>query len=88
MTKMADMPIYGKNLKKSSSEPKGRWPWNLVCNIGSSSTTKFVQMMTLGWPWPVLRQGQIWSPFVWEIGKTMDFSDTIVVYDVKVGRCS
>ena len=62
MTKMAAMPIYGKNLKKSSSpEPKGRWPWILVCNIGCSSTTKFVQMMTLGWPWPILRQGQIWS---------------------------
>ena len=29
MTKMAAMPIYGKNLKKSSSpEPKGWWPWN------------------------------------------------------------
>ena len=27
MTKMATMPIYGKNLKKSSSpEPKGHWP--------------------------------------------------------------
>ena len=24
MTKMAAMPIYGKNLKKSSLEPKGR----------------------------------------------------------------
>ena len=24
MTKMAAMPMYGKNLKKSSSEPKGR----------------------------------------------------------------
>ena len=24
MTKMAVMPIYGKNLKKSSPEPKGR----------------------------------------------------------------
>ena len=35
-------------------------------------------------------QGQIWSPyaFVWEKGKTMDISETIVVYDVKVGRCS
>ena len=40
---------------------KGWWPWNLVCSIGCSSTTKFVQMMTLGWPWPILRQGQIWS---------------------------
>ena len=26
--------------------------------------------------------------FVWEQVKTMDFSETIVVYDVKVGRCS
>ena len=26
--------------------------------------------------------------FVWEKGKTMDFSETVVVYDVKVGRCS
>ena len=25
--------------------------------------------------------------FVWE-GKTMDFSETVVVYDIKVGRCS
>ena len=26
--------------------------------------------------------------FVWEKGKTMDFSETIVVYDIKVGRCN
>ena len=26
--------------------------------------------------------------FVWENGKTIDFSKTIVVYDVNVGRCS
>ena len=26
--------------------------------------------------------------FVWEKGKTMDISETIVVYDIKVGRCS
>ena len=26
--------------------------------------------------------------FVWEKSKTKDFSETIVVYDVKVGRCS
>ena len=61
MTKMAAMPIYSKNLKKSSLEPKGRWPWNLVCSIRCLSTTKFFQMMTLGWPWPILWQGQIWS---------------------------
>ena len=26
--------------------------------------------------------------FVWENGKTVDFSETTVVYDIKVGRCS
>ena len=37
MTKMAAMPIYGKNLKNSSSqEPAGRFPPNLVCITGDS----------------------------------------------------
>ena len=65
MTKIAAMPIYGKNMKNSSFlEPKGRWPWNVVSNIGCSSTTNFIQMMTLGWPWPILRQGQIRPPML------------------------
>ena len=43
MTKVAVMPIYGKNLKKSSFlEPKS--------TSGYLSTTKFVQMMALQWP--------------------------------------
>ena len=62
MTNMAAMPICGKNLKKSSSpEPLDRWPWNLICSIVYGSTTKVVQIMTLGWPWPILCLGQIWS---------------------------
>ena len=49
ITKMTAMPIYGKNLKESSSlEPKRSMTLKLVCCIGYSSTTKFVQMMTLG----------------------------------------
>ena len=48
MTKMAAMPIYGKNLKKIFSETKR--PMTLLCSIECSSTTKFVQMMTLGRP--------------------------------------
>ena len=36
MTKMAATPIYGKNLKKSSPEPVGRFPRNLVCSMGDS----------------------------------------------------
>ena len=72
MTKLAAMPIFGKNLKKSSSpEPKGRWPWKLVCNIGYSGTTEFVQMMTLGWPWPILQPCQIslFGPLCFCVGK-------------------
>ena len=62
MTNMATMPIYGENLKKSSSsEAIGRWPWNLVCSIVYASTSKDVQIMILGLSWPFLRQGQIWS---------------------------
>ena len=61
MTNMAAMPIYGKNLNKSySPEPIDRWPWNFVCSIVCASTTKVVQIMTLGWPWHILRQSQIW----------------------------
>ena len=42
MTKMATMPIYGKNLKKSSSpEPKAD-------DLEAWYAAKFVQMMTLG----------------------------------------
>ena len=62
MTNMAAMPIYGKNLKKSSSpEPLDRWSWNLVCSIVYVSTTKVLEIMILGWPWPILHEGQIWS---------------------------
>ena len=62
MTNMAATPIYGKNLKKSSSlEPIDWWPWNLVCIIMYGSSIKAIHFMTLDWPWPILRQGQIWS---------------------------
>ena len=49
MTNMAAMPIHGKNLKKSSSpESIDWWPRNLVCSIVYGSSTKVVQIMTLG----------------------------------------
>ena len=42
-------PYMVKTLKKSpSSEPRGRWPWNLVYSFTYSGTTKIVQMITLG----------------------------------------
>ena len=56
MTNMPAMLIYGKNLNKSSSpEPIDPWPWNLVCSIMYGSTTKDVQIMTLGWTSSILR---------------------------------
>ena len=62
MTNMAAMPIYGKNLKKSSSpEPIDRWLWNLVCSIVYMSTTKIIQIIILSWPRLILCKGQIWS---------------------------
>ena len=61
MTKMSAMPIYGKNLyKSSSSDLNGQYHWNFVYSIGHSSTTKFVQMMTQGWPLTYLYKGQLW----------------------------
>ena len=60
MTNIATIPIYGKNLKKFfAQEPIDWWPWNMVCSIVYASTNKIVQIMTLGWPWLILCQGQI-----------------------------
>ena len=79
-----------KKLKISSSlELKGWWLRKLVCSIGYLSTTKFVQMMTLGLPWPIYDK-VIFGPlcFCMGKGKTMDFSETVVIPDIKVGRFS
>ena len=59
MTKMAILSVYGKNPLKNFSETE----WQMTLKLGMQhwelGLTKFVQMMTLGWPWPILRQGQI-----------------------------
>ena len=51
MTKMATTPIIGKkNLYISSTlEPKGQWPWDLVCSIVyvHVGPTGIAQMMNL-----------------------------------------
>ena len=41
-------PYMVKTLKKSSPEPEGRGPWDLVCSIGDVGPIKFVQMIILG----------------------------------------
>ena len=59
MNYMATMPIYGKNsinlffsgTKRPFSfslEPKGHWPWDLVCRIGDVGPNRLAQMMNLG----------------------------------------
>ena len=53
-TRWPPRPYMVKTLQKSSPEPKGQWPWALVCSIGALGPSKSVQMMTLGWPWPIL----------------------------------
>ena len=45
--------------KSSSLEPKGQWPWGLVCSIRDLGQTKRIQMMTLVVLDLVLRVGQI-----------------------------
>ena len=47
-------PYMVKTFKDLLWNEKSWWPWNLLNSIGYSSTATFVQMMTLGWPWPCL----------------------------------
>ena len=90
MTNMATMSIYGKNLKKSSSpEPIDRWPWNFVCSIMYGSTTKVVQIKSLVWPWPILRQGQFghigfWMGKKWKLLFFWKLLETIAALGLKV----
>ena len=63
-------PYMVKTLKKSSPpELVDRWPWNLVYSIVYAGASKIVQSMTLGWPWPILRPGQIWSHWLLYVKK-------------------
>ena len=48
----------------------------------------YVQMMPLSLTYFMARSNLVPYAFVWEKVKTVDFSETIVVYDIKVGRCS
>ena len=88
LTKMAAMPIYGKNLwKPSSLERKGRWRWNLARSIWCSSNTIFVQMMIhpgMTLTYFMARSNLVPYAFVWEKVKTMDFSETIAVFMTSV----
>ena len=90
-TKMAAMPIYGKKLLKifftGTKRPMTfkvdmqHWVleyYQIVQNNDSGLTLTYF----------MARSNLVPYAFVWEKVKTMDFSETIVVYDINVGRCS
>ena len=86
MIKMAAMPIYGKNLKKSSSGTKRP----MTLNFGMHHwVLKYYQVCSnddlgLTLTFFTARSNLVPYAFVWEKGKTMDFSETIVIFDLKL----
>ena len=91
MTKLATIPIYHKNLKKIFFSGTKR---PMTFNLGMlHRVLEYYQVYSNDDPGLTLtyftaRSNLVPYAFVWEKGKTMDISETIVVYDVKVGRCS
>ena len=84
MTNMAAMPIHNKNLKKLLL-------WNLkaddIESLYSTSGTRVLPILLKDGRWLALtyfmaRSNLVPYAFVWEKVKTMDFSETIVVYDI------
>ena len=87
ITKMAAMPIYGKNLKKIFSSGTKR---SMTLNFGMHhQVLKFYQVCSNDDPGLALtyftaRSNLVPYAFLWEKGKNMDFSETVVVYDLKL----
>ena len=87
MTKMAAMPIYGKNLKKNFFF-RTKWPMTLKLDMQHwvheyyQVCSNYDPALTL--TYFMARSNLVPYAFVWEKGKSMDFSETIVVYDLKL----
>ena len=84
---MAAMPIYGKNLKKSSS-PEPKRPMTLKLGM-HHRVFEYYQVYSYDDPGFTLtyftaRSNMVRYAFVSKKGKTMDFSETIVVFDLKL----
>ena len=90
MTQMAAMPIYGKNLQNillRNPKASDLETWY------AASGAQVLSSLFKWWPWVDLtyfttRSNLVPYPVVWEKGKTKDFSEIDVVYDVKVGMFS
>ena len=91
MTNMAAMPIYGKTLKKIFFSGTKQL---MTLKVGMQhQVPEYYQVLSNDDPGLTLTYFTARSKFnpyafVWEKGKIMDFSETIVVYDIKVGRFS
>ena len=86
VTKMAAIPIYGKSLKNLFSGTKRPMTLNLGVH---NRVLEYYQVCSNDDPWLTLtyftaRSNLVPYAFVWEKGKTMDVSETIVVYDLKL----
>ena len=87
MTKVAAMAIYGKNLKKIFFSGTER---QMTLNFGMHHwVLEYYQVCSNDDPCMTLtyftaRSNLVPYAFVWEKGKTVDFSETIVVYDLKL----
>ena len=90
MTSMAVMLIYGKPVKNVFSGSKRLMTLKLGMH---HRVLEYYQICSNNDPRLTLtyftaRSNFVPFAFVWEEGKIVDFSETIVVYDIKVGRCS
>ena len=86
MTKMVAIPIYGKFFSGTKR------PMTLKVFM-QHLVLKYYQICSNDDPGLTLtyfmaRSNSVAYAFVWEKVKTMDFSETIIVYDIKVSRCS
>ena len=89
MTNMATIPIYGKNLKKIFFSGTNQ-PMTLKIGL-QHRALEYYQIYSNADPvltltYYMTRSNLVPYAFVWEKGNIMDFSETIVVYDIKVGR--
>ena len=87
MTKMAAMPIYGQKPKQFSGTKR---PMNLHLSM-HHWVLEYYQVCSNDDPGLTLtyftaRLNLVPYAFVWEKGKTMDFSETVVVYDLKLAK--
>ena len=88
ITNMAAMPIYDNNLKKIFSGTKQ--PMTLKVGM-QHRVFKYYKVCSnddlgLTLTYFTARSNLVPYAFVWEKSNIMDFSETIVVYDIKVGR--